>query len=119
MEGICWEIKSFHRNQPNVLSDRLPMPSQQGLGSDDGGDFTKDATAKHLGLGCQASALIVVQTGSFSSELLAEHPVLLPQVIDRVALLLAQPSGDRNQQQSKRAETDRPAIKACRVRCPR
>ena len=77
---------------------------QQGLRSDDGGDFTKDATAKHLGLGCQASALIVVQAESFSSELLAEHPVLLPQVIDRVALLLAQPSGDRNQQQSKRVE---------------
>jgi hypothetical protein len=80
------------------------MPSQQGLRSDDGGDFTEDATAEQLGFGCQAAALIVVQTESSSSELLAEHPVLLPKVIDRVALLLAQPSGDRNQQQSKRVK---------------
>jgi hypothetical protein len=80
------------------------VPGQESLGSDDGGDFTKDATAEHLGLGCQAAALIVVQTESFAPQVLPQYPVFFTEVVDRVALLLTQPSGDRNQQQSKRVE---------------
>jgi len=86
------------------LGDQLPMPSQERLGSDDGGNFMKDATAQLFGLGCQAPTLVVVQTETLVPELLPEHPVLFAEVIDRVALLLTQPSGDRNQQQSKRVE---------------
>jgi hypothetical protein len=37
-------------------------------------------------------------------ELLSEHSVLFAEVIDSVALLLSQPSGDRTQQHSKRVE---------------
>ena len=50
------------------------------------------------------AALIVVQTESFASQLLPQDPVFLAKVIDRVALLLAQPTGDRNQQESERVE---------------
>ncbi|MDH4188001.1 MAG: hypothetical protein OEV08_13490, partial [Nitrospira sp.] len=80
------------------------MLGQEGLRRDDSGDFAKDATPKQLGLGCQAAALIVVQTESFASQLLPEHSVLFAEVIDGVTLLLAQPAGDGNQQQSKRIE---------------
>jgi hypothetical protein len=80
------------------------MPSQQGLGSDDGGDFPKDTTAKHLGLGRPAAALIVVQAESFAPQLLPQYPILLAKVIDRVSLLLTQPSRDRNQQESEGIE---------------
>jgi hypothetical protein len=80
------------------------MPSQQGLGSDDGGDFAKDATAKHLGLGCQAAALVVVQTETLVTEMLSQRSILFTEIIDGVPLLLTQPAGDRNQQQSKRVK---------------
>jgi hypothetical protein len=79
------------------------MPGQTGLGRDDGGDFTPDATARQLGHGCQA-ALIVVQTESFAFQLLPEHSVLFVEVTDGVPLLLAQAASDGNPQQSKRVE---------------
>ena len=56
-----------------------------------------DATAQLFGLGCQAPALVIVQAESLVSELFPEYPVLFAEVIDRLALLLTQPSGDRNQ----------------------
>jgi hypothetical protein len=48
--------------------------------------------------------LVVVQTESLSTELLPQHSILFAEVIDRVVLLLAQPTGDRNQQESKWVE---------------
>ena len=87
-----------------LLGDQLPVPGQESFRSDDGGDFPQDATAKHFGLGRQATALVVVQTETLVAELLSQHSVLFTEIIDGVALLLTQPSGDRNQQQSKRIE---------------
>jgi hypothetical protein len=80
------------------------VPGQESFRRDDGGDFPQDSTAKHLGLGRQATALVVVQTETLVAELLSQHPVLFTQIIDGVPLLLTQPAGDGNQQQSKRAE---------------
>ena len=48
--------------------------------------------------------LIVVQPETLSSELLPLYPVFFAEVIDRVALLLVQPAGDGNHEQSKRVE---------------
>ncbi len=36
--------------------------------------------------------------------LTTQHPILFAGVVDRVAVLLPQPAGDRNQQQSKRVK---------------
>jgi len=72
------------------------VPSQEGLRRNDGGDFPQQPTPEHLRFDRQA-ALIVVQPGALSAELLPQHPFLFAEVIDGVALLLAQPTGDRNQ----------------------
>jgi len=80
------------------------VPAQESFRRNEVGNFPQDATAKHLGLGRQATALVVVQTETLVAELLSQHPVLFTEIIDGVALLLTQPSGDRNQQQSKRIE---------------
>lgn len=48
--------------------------------------------------------LVVVQMESPAPQLLPEPPVLFAEVIDRVALLLTQPSGNGNHEQSKRGE---------------
>ena len=84
--------------------DQLPVPGQQGLRRDDRRDFPEDATPEHPGLGSQAPTLIVVQTEAFGSQLLAQYPVFFAEIVDRVALLLAQPTGYGNHEQSKRVE---------------
>ena len=80
------------------LGDESSVPSQEGLRRNDRGDFAKQAPPEHLRLGRQAPALIVVQAEAFGSQLLAQHLVFLAEIIDGVALLLAQPSRNRNQQ---------------------
>jgi hypothetical protein len=80
------------------------MPSQKRFWRDDRRDFPKNASPKPLCLGRQTSTLIVVQPEAPVAQLLSEYSVFLPQVIDRVPLLLTQPPGDRNQQQPERIE---------------
>ena len=57
-----------------------------------------------LRLGRQASTLIIVEPKAPVAQLLSEYSVFLPHVIDRVALLLTQPSGNRYHQQAERIE---------------
>jgi hypothetical protein len=61
-------------------------------------------SAELLGFGCQASALAVVEAKPFVSELLPENPILLLEIVNEVALLLAQPARHRNHYQAKRIE---------------
>lgn len=80
------------------LGDESSVPSQEGLRRNDRGDFAKQAPPENLRLGRQAPTLIVVQAEAFDSQLLAQHLVFFAEIIDGVALLLAQPSRNRNQQ---------------------
>jgi len=80
------------------------VSGQEGFRRDDCRDFPKNATPEHLRLGRQAPELIVVQPESFASQLLPQHSILLAEVIDRVALLLAQPTGNGNQKEAERVE---------------
>jgi len=87
-----------------LLGDQSPVSGQAGFRRDDCRDFPKKATPERHRLGRQAPALIVVQPETLSSELLPQYPVFLAEVIDRVALLLVQPTGDGNHEPSKRVE---------------
>jgi hypothetical protein len=53
-------------------------------------------------LGSQTNALIVSEAQPPRSELFSEHTVLLPEVVDHIALLLMDPAGDRHKQKSQR-----------------
>src|SRR5438477_4092809 len=57
------------------------------------------APAQLLGLGRQADPLIVGESHPPAAELLPEHSVLLTQTVDRVALLLMDPAGQRDQEE--------------------
>jgi hypothetical protein len=70
----------------------------------DGRHLPEEPTPEHLRLGRQAPRLIVVQPETLSAELLPKHSVLFAEVIDRVTLLLAQPTGNGKEQQSKWVE---------------
>jgi hypothetical protein len=43
-----------------------------------------------------ASALIVAKAKSFVAQLLPQNPILLLEIVDRIALLLTEPACDRN-----------------------
>ena len=58
----------------------------------------KQTPAQFLGSDRQASALIVVETQLFASELFAQHPVLFVKILDGVVLLLVQEARKGNQQ---------------------
>jgi hypothetical protein len=95
-----WSIQSLFASMvpPIVLlGDQLPVPGQEGFRRDDGGEFTQKATPDLLGLGCQAPALVIVQAESLVSELCPENSVLFAEIIDGLPLLLAQPTGNRNE----------------------
>ena len=84
--------------------DQFPLPPEKGFWRDDGRDFPKNWPPEPLRSGRQTSTLIVVQLQAPVAQLLSEYSVLLPQVVDRIALLLTQPSSDRDQQQPERIE---------------
>jgi len=64
-----------------LLGNQLPVPCQEAAWGDDGHYLPKDSTTKHLGLGCQTLALIVIQTEGFLPQLLSKYSVLLAQVV--------------------------------------
>jgi len=82
--------------------DQLAMPSQQRIGCDDGSHFSEDPTAQLLGFDGQAPALVVAESKPLAPELLPENPILFLEIVNDVALLLAEPAGNRDQQEAKR-----------------
>jgi hypothetical protein len=48
--------------------------------------------------------LVIGETKSAASELLAQNPVLLPQRVDRLLLLVIHPAGNGDHQEPKRVE---------------
>jgi hypothetical protein len=67
-------------------------------------DFFKDPTSEFLGLGLgrQAPALVVAEPKPLVPQLLTQDAVLFLEVLDGIALLLAEPTSDRDQRKSKR-----------------
>jgi hypothetical protein len=70
------------------------VPAEDGVGGDDGADLAEEPPPKHPPLGGEAPALVVVEQHPLVSQLLKEDPVLLPEVVDRLALPLVEPAGE-------------------------
>ena len=56
---------------------------------------------KSLGLSGKATALVVIESHSTPSELLAKNPVLLAKVIDDLQLVLVHPPADGDQHEAE------------------
>ena len=80
------------------------MPGQERCRCHNRGQFVKHTPTQSLGPDGQASTLVVAKPQSLTAELLAQHAVLFLKVVDGVLLLLVQPAGQANQQQTKRIE---------------
>src|SRR6516225_8676276 len=86
------------------LRDQFPMPSQQGLGCDNAGDFGKNLSSQRFGLYGQSPALIVIEAHSPVTELFSKHPILLAKILNDLQLALVHPPGDGDQQKPEWVE---------------
>jgi hypothetical protein len=117
------------KNKPYIvlLRDPPPIPPKQGVRRQQGADLEKPfPTAKslrdaalagsarrdRLGLRCETAALTIGKQQALSTQLLAEYPVLLLQVLDDILLTAIHPSREDQHQklelQSVHELEDRP-----------
>ena len=87
-----------------LLGDQLPMPSQQGLRSDNAGDLGKNLSSQRLGLYGQSSALMVIEAHSPATELFSKHLILLAEIFNDLQLAVVHPPGDGDQHKPERVE---------------
>jgi hypothetical protein len=69
------------------------MPGQQRFGRDHDRYLSQQLSSESFRLGCQAATLPIGEPKPPVSDLGTEDSILFPQVIDRVLLLLIDPSG--------------------------
>ncbi len=79
-----------------LLGNELPVPTEDGVGSDERGDFGKGTAADCFASHGQSASLIIGQPESSATELLLENSVLLSEVFDDCILLAADPTGERS-----------------------
>src|SRR5215472_7431792 len=73
------------------LGDQFPMPSQQGLGSDNAGDLGQNLSSQRFGLYGQSPALMVIEAHSPVTELFSKRPILLAKVVNDLQLAVVHP----------------------------
>ena len=83
------------------LADQFPVPGQQGLRRDNGGDLSQNLPPQGFGSNGQSAALVVIEAHSPAAELLSKNAILLAKVINDLQLALVHPAGDSDQQESE------------------
>ena len=92
------DVLSFVARVP-LLGDEHPMPSQDRIRREQRADFLETFATENLALGCQTAPLVVVEQDAFLAQLLFQHLVFGPQVLDHLLLLAAHPAGKNHQEQ--------------------
>ena len=65
---------------------QFPVPCEQRVRGDDAGQTVQHGSSEHLGPHCQPSALVVGEPQTPSTQLFAQHPVLLAEIVDHILL---------------------------------
>ena len=90
---------------PIVLpGDQFAVPRQQSLGRHNCRHSGQGTPAKPLRFRGQPTALVIRETKSAASELFAQDPVLLAQIVDRLLMLVIHPARDQDDHESERIE---------------
>jgi hypothetical protein len=84
----------FGLSVDQVVSNSLMVPLEVVVGRDVGTDLGEQPAAQGLAPDRQAPPLIVAEPQPPAAELLAEHPVLFAQILDRSLLAIAEPPGE-------------------------
>src|SRR6516225_8672034 len=87
-----------------LQGDQLPVPSQQGLRSDNAGDLGKSLSSQRFGLYGQSPTLIVIEAHSPAAELFSKHPILLAKVVNDPQLAVVHPPGNSDQHKPERVD---------------
>ena len=77
-----WTSRSPLGSAVIFVGDQFPPPGPQSLGRNKRGHFSQKLPTQTLGLGGQATALVVVESHSPSGDLLAQDSVFLAKVLD-------------------------------------
>jgi hypothetical protein len=76
-----------------LLSDELPVPTKDGVGRDERGNFGESPSSDSFAPDCKSATLSIGQAESPATELLPENSVLLSEVFDDGVLLATDPAG--------------------------
>ena len=77
-----------------VLSgDEMAVPREQGVRAHDGFDLLEHVAPHPLRLGGQPNALVVGEPEAARTELFSKDAILGLEIVDHLALLLAEPAG--------------------------
>ena len=82
-----------------LFGDQDTEPTEQGIWSDQCGQFPKAAPTDELGFARQPNALGVGEALGFATELFKENAILFLEVFDDRLLVLAHPAGDSDQEE--------------------
>jgi hypothetical protein len=74
------------------------VPAQDCIRSQNRGHLLRHPSAEHFAFNCQRPALVIVEQDTFHAELLSEHTILGPKVLDHVLLLAIDPAGQDQDQ---------------------
>ncbi len=84
-----------------LLRDKPPVPSKQGVWRHQGADLEEPISADYFGLRGETAALAICEKQALPTQLLAEHPILLLQILDDALLTAIHPPGEDHQQEMK------------------
>jgi hypothetical protein len=87
--------------------NQASVPRQQRVRRHDRGELAQQPSAQRPGLRGESTTLIVREAQASGSTLLAQDAVLFVQIVDDVALLLVDPTGERDQDELQRMRQPR------------
>src|SRR5262249_14054015 len=90
-----------------LRGDEGSVPRQQRVRRHDRGELAQHPSAERPGLCGEPTTLIVGEAQASGSKLLAEDAVLFLQIVDDIALLLVDPTGERDQDELQRMRQPR------------
>src|SRR4051812_33647678 len=85
-----------------LACDEMAMPGEQGVRAHDRSELLEHASADAFRLGGQADTLVVGEPETTRTELLSEDTILGLKIVNHLALLLVDPSGERHEQEAQR-----------------
>src|SRR5207245_1664152 len=96
------------------LCDQYPVPRQQRVRRHNRGEVPQNAASECLGFRRQPTALSVGEAHTSGPQLFPQDTVLFVEVVDDIALLLAHPTGERDENETQRVWQRRHSVKATR-----
>ena len=90
-----------------LLGHELAVPAKDGIGRDDGVEALEHTPGQQAALAREAAALVIGEPEPAATQLLAENPILLDEVVDDGLLAAVHPSGKEQEQELQRRRRHR------------